>query len=371
MKFLEMYMMKRYVESFLIILIIACSCILECKARSKTWFYPDYIIKDANAILYWWDCLLLMLVIAILFILGVELVRRGKWKFAIIPFAACIVFMAVFGIRYQYSIGLAINKVEKLVMGTYIFICYGVARILEHGWIRSVARPAYLLFHVGAVIFCSWSYIYDEIYISPVVVFQMTVIFLLVYNYVFQSGKQFMSKKRKVIASVAGIIAFTVIFSFSRLEKILSIYYVEWLSYREAAFQTMITGDYSNQDLDPATMIKVKSYTMRWLGTAFGRKEQMIYILLLSAFLVLLIRMYCSKKDLSLKMVISAIVFSNLCGIVCEINLFYSAEVGGLVSRNLYQLIPIVYLAYINVRREKPLGTEFLAHQFLISDNLK
>ena len=232
--------------------------------------------------------------------------------------------------------------------------------------------------------FCSWSYIYDEIYISPVVVLQMTVIFLIVYNYVFQSGKQLMSKKRKVIASVVGIIGFTVIFSFSRLEEILlslestevlSNHNENWLSYREAAFQTMITGDYSNQALDPVTMYEVKSYTMRWLGTAFGRKEQMIYILLLSAFLILLMWMYCSKKDLPLKMVISAIVFSNLCGIVCEMNLFYSAEIGVLASRNLYQLIPVVYLAYVNVRREEVSRKEMIEmkyfgkYQFAFTDS--
>lgn len=47
-------------------------------------------------------------------------------------------------------------------------------------------------------------------------------------------------------------------------------------------------------------------------------------------------------------MLISSIVINNVLGIIYEVNLFYSADLGVMTSGNLFQLIPLTCFMYIN-----------------------
>ena len=146
-----------------------------------------------------------------------------------------------------------------------------------------------------------------------------------------------------------------IIYRILRFRGISSFGVRDWLTHRLEVLQSMLAGTFSSEELDIPTFMMIDSFKVVWLGLAFENNFQLVYIAEILIFLGLLVWLCWKYRDENfLFMLALSVLVNNILGIICEVNLFYSAEFGIMTSRNIFQIIPVICLLYMTVSVREP-----------------
>ena len=369
--------MRRQCENILITIFMICSLIFNYIAKTKTLEYPEYNIKfaDLSILQDWTLSLAFAFVISILAVFILKIIHKNVIKerqfiritekivrfsqrsyviiFKRILLSTIIIFLAtaIFCLSFVegYKFRAFIYILQQIINASYILICYEIANIF-HKIIFPQERAVvlYFLVHFMLVIFCSWIDYAKVFYLNPVNIIWQVSAFTIVYIKIFKASATSKEKLRyfTIIVSVQ-----TLLFSLQRITQIVSSIYepsgINWLTYRGNVFQALLTGDYPK--LEDITLLNLENFHMIWLGIAFEKWQQMLFLALFVLFMALFIFMYLKHKNESLlSTLILGVIVSNVLGFACEINLFYSVKFGVMTSGNLFQIIPLICIIYLN-----------------------
>ena len=372
--------MKRQYENLIITVLTIFSVMFGYIAKTKTWNYPKYEIKstDPSILEHWKMSLTFALVISVLIVLILKFTHKNIIRehrfirmtekavrfsqrgfiviFAKIFFTAFIILSATAVFCFSFVDGnkfrAFIHILQQIINASYVLICYEIANTL-HKTIFPQERAVilYFIFHFLLVVFCSWIDYAKIFYLNPVNIIWHTSAFAIVYIKVFNNST---AVKQKLMYFTTIVFVQTFIFSLQRITQIISSIFepserflTNWLKYRWDVFQAFVTNAYST--LEDIVLLNLKNYHIIWLGIAFEQWQQILFLLCFALFLIVLILMYCKHKfEPLLSTLILGIIVSNILGIICEINLLYSANFGIMTSKNLFQIIPIICVIYLN-----------------------
>ncbi len=163
---------------------------------------------------------------------------------------------------------------------------------------------------------------------------------------------------RKIKISIGVIFIQILVFSAHRIWEILSSFqnpsnnierHVNWLIHRWRVFHALTTGSYFDGQIDSYVLMNLPSFHITWLGIAFERWLQALYILIVICFLSLLAWMYRTHREEPLFRALTlGVIVSNVLGVICELNLFHSTPVSVMAAHQ-FQLIPLICLISTNI----------------------
>lgn len=373
--------MKQKYENIIVTVFMICSLIFDYVCKTKTWEYPDYMIMATEiSVLNNWRIALafafLMSFFAV-FVLRItertlikerRFIRMSKkllyfqerdlshtlivFKRLLISSSIILIATAVFCFFRGYKFSGFIYLLQRIISASYVLICYEIAVIL-HNTICPKERAVVLYFivHFMFVIFCSWLDYAKIFYLNPLNVTWLASVFSIVYIKVFKDSPTLKQK----LMSFGSITIFQIfLFSFQRLSQIaLSVFnpsgrfLTNWFMYRVSVFKAVFTGFYSG--VEDITLLNIPILNTIWLGIAFGKWQQMLFIILFAFFLGFFIFiLYRHKNEPLISLLILGIIINNILGSIYEVNLLYSANLGVMTSKNLFQLIPLICFMCVN-----------------------
>lgn len=345
------------VDKLCMILILAAVIVLEAWAETRTWKYPDYnIVRTESGFINWY-----LLRIAVVLLFSV-LLSATKYFWSKSKIRIGILF-ALAGVTI-YLAWLLMNgswvayELQQLMIGGYVIWCYGLSKLGKRCLDPRGGSIVYLVFGIGSMWFSNYSCLYEEATSGrPLTILYLAMIFMIVYAEIFWKDLwiSLKEKKRRIAILTVGMAA---VFSYKRLweifqsitESAASGYQgyqaSNWFLYRVNVWRAILTGQYRDTWLDIPGKVAVQNFHMTWLGYAFDRKYQYLYLFLLAAFLGLLGYMLRKSESRSsfYFVLIQSILLTNIGGIIAEINLFWGADIGVFLTQNVYQIMPIVFL---------------------------
>ena len=238
---------------------------------------------------------------------------------------------------------------QRLVISSYMLICYAVASLLKDETPKKYAGIEYTAINIAMIFFCSWHVVYERFYYNPAVIIWLSTGFTIAYLKIFHD--QSSSILQKVTIFSGSIVIHLLAFSFYRIAQIFN-NLVLWSFYHGNILNALCGDDYLNLNLEPPALYALRDVTMMWLGLAFSNTYKIIYILVFVLFLIYLVCLYMKHEDNFIKFLIVSILLSNLCALFCNINLFYSLELGIMTAGNLFQLIPLICLLFMLMKGE-------------------
>lgn len=349
--------MGKKIEKWALVILTVCGLALDFRVLQKTWNYPDYNIVPTNMSTIYFraaDLMFVLILCGIVIFICASIQKRGAMKklyYLTVP-----VVIAVYCVYLMLVDRSVIYGMQRMVIGTYFLICLAAAKILASYFEKKAAACLYLALHVLLVIFCSWHFFYREIYMSPPTIVWMAACAAIAFVTVFLEGSTLFAEKRKTAIAIALVLLQTVVFSLGRIKYIFmslgntgsGFAKVNWIQYRGVVLDGLISGNFDGTILDPPTMESVPGFHIIWSGVAFGRAEPLAYIIILAAIIFLLMRMFIAEKGRPvMRALILSVIIANVWGCLCEVNLFYSAEIGILASRNVFQLVTVIVVAYL------------------------
>ena len=238
---------------------------------------------------------------------------------------------------------------QRLVISSYMLICYAVASLFKEKTPEKYANIGYTAMNIAMIFFCSWHVVYKRFYYNPAVIICLSTGFTIVYLKMFHY--QFSSILQKIIIFWGSIVIYLFAFSFYRIDQIFNNLSL-WSFYHRNILNAFCWDDYLNLNLEPPALHTLKDIPIMWLGLAFSNTYKIIYILVFVLFLIYLVCLYMKHEDNFIKFLIVSILLSNLCALFCNINLFYSLELGIMTAGNLFQLIPLICLFFMLMKGE-------------------
>lgn len=326
---------------------------MELLAATKTWAWEDVVCRvvaaQPRAAFTLAVQLLLSAGAGILAAIGVRSLQKKSRCAAYICFGVSGVLALLGCLLFSDSADMAICRLQLLLLACYVPVCFGLLTLLKRFLPKTVALIGYILLHLLMVLFCTWYPFFGERSLSPSRVLWMAVAFQLVLD---RSVERDASDRRSRWISVGLILLQTVVLTLPRIVMILSSpqrdpaydapFSANWFTLRAAALQGLFSGVYPSPPLDPRVMSTIPRLTFAWLGTAFPRWMQLLYLLLTAAFVALLFR----RRRRDAKQPFSdalrdGTIFVALWGLLCAVFLLFPVGVGPFVSGNPYLLLPL------------------------------
>ena len=178
---------------------------------------------------------------------------------------------------------------------------------------------------------------------------------MTVYAVVFWKDSEGNRLKKEWQISILVVFTFEVLFSGGRL---LDIMYGSdgdlpaWFMYRWNVTKAVFRGEYSDDLLDIPCMVSVQDFHVLWLRRAFSASLSVAYVLLFLLFVGTLWWMLQNKRLSGFyRMLIINILTTNIIGLIAESNLIWGSDIGIIISRNIYQMIPVICLIAGNVTK--------------------
>lgn len=344
-------MMTKKIKSVSLTVLILVSLIFDYIAKGKTFLYPDCKIVSASPVILidWLWMLAIALGISLLSIIIIKDSAQKKFMSAILTSLIGVILVIVYCFIKNFDYRIYIYTFQRLVISLYMLICYAVASLLKEKTPRKYACIGYTAINIAMIFFCSWHVIYKRFYYNPTVIVWLSTAFTIVYLKIFHD--QFISILHKVIIFSGSIIIHLFAFSFYRIAQIFNNFSL-WSFYHENILSAFCESNYLNLNLDPPALYALRGIPMMWLGLAFNETYQIIYILFFVLFLIYIVWLYMKHEDNFRKFLILSILLSNLYALFCNINLFYSIEIGMMTAGNLFQLIPLVCLLFMLIKGE-------------------
>ena len=339
------FKIRNFLESISLAILISVSLIFDYICNTKTFSYPDYKIISVTSVILsgWLWNLVIALAISLVTIFIIKMSAQKKFMLAMATLISLIVIILVTAYFFinNFNYRFYIYTFQRIVISSYMLICYALTSLLKEKMLKKYATIAYTLIHLLMIFFCSWNWLYKRFYYNPTVIIWLSTGFIVVYLKVLND--KVMSASQKIIVFTVSIFLQLFVFSFCRMAKIFNNLSF-WSVYHENILKAFLKNEYLSLNLDPPTLYGLRDTPMMWLRLAFGKTHQIIYILVFILFLICLIRLYLKHEDKFTKFLITAILLSNFFALFCNINLFYSLELGIMTTGNPFQLITLICL---------------------------
>lgn len=357
--------MKRRIETCTLMILIACSLFIDYIARQKTWRYPDLdVIFNSEKARIWLTELVLAGIIATCVCLIAKFICKSL-KITIAFTMTIIICICVYSFyRYpfnsSYAVWVLIRETQKFITATYFpisfLIAYGLSKLLTN---KLISGSLSFVIHFCILFFTSWVPHFHEIALSPALIIYMVTAFMLAFICVFRNDDW--SPMQAAAYSAISIAIQTAAFSYSRLTTIIDnmfstntvtlAYNENWILYRKKIMDSMISG-IPKSDISPYALSEVPNYHFVWLGISYNSKLHLIYIIIFIAVVFMLTYMLITENfGRFTRFLIISCIAQSIWGLICELLLFYSADLGILFGHNVFQLVPLVLLLYcINKR---------------------
>ena len=342
---------KNVFESVSLATLILVSLVFDYIAKRKTFSYPDYKIVVASpfALTDWFWTLIIALIISLLAIIIIKASARKKIMPAILTSLSGVILVIAHCYIKNFDCQMYTYTFQRIVISSYMLICYAITSLLKYKMPKKYAGIVYTAINIAMIFFCSWNVFYKRFYYNPAVIICLSTGFTIVYLKMFYD--QFISILQKAIIFSGSIVIHLFAFSFYRIAQIFNNINL-WSFYHKNILNAFCRHDYLNLNLEPPALYALRDILMMWLGLAFSTTYQIIYILVFVLFLIYLIWLYMKHKDNFIKFLIVSILLSNLCALFCNINMFYSLELGIMTAGNLFQLIPLICLLFMLMKGE-------------------
>ena len=335
-------------ESVSLATLILVSLVFDYIAKGKAFSYHDYRIVSASSVILtdWLWTLIIASVISLLAIITINASAQKKFMTATLTSLSGVILLVAYCYIKNFDCRMYTYTFQKIVISSYMLICYAIASLLKYKMPKKYAGTLYTAINIAMIFFCSWNVFYKRFYYNPAVIIWLSTGFTIVYLTIFYD--QFSSK---VIIFCGSIVIHLFAFSFYRIAQIFNNLSL-WSFYHESILNAFCESDYLNLNLVPPALYALRDIPMMWLGLAFSNTYQINYILVFVLFLIYLVWLYVKHEDDFIKFLILSILLSNLCALFCNINLFYSLELGIMTAGNLFQLIPLICLLFMFIKGE-------------------
>lgn len=132
--------------------------------------------------------------------------------------------------------------------------------------------------------------------------------------------------------------------------------FVNWIAQRGKRLRSGITGDYSNicKWYMPSLINKCQLFYFYAKGYGFLSAAIVLITLTLCGFLVKLAA--CNRNNNLLKIFIITFVFQNIIGLLANIFLFHTTDIGIMFMRNKFDIIPLMWIFLSRYTRWKNYG---------------
>lgn len=344
----------RILQSIFLILIMSAAIGFAILAKTKTWNYPDYIIVETDASVMG-KYLLRIGMAAVLgtgFAAAYSAGKRGYTLCCCVISVICSAIYLLYLLLHKEWIG---YELQQLLIGSYVLFSYGAAWFSKKRFGNLTGSKMYVIFGIVSMMVSKYSFLYNRfIQGRPLTLMYMAIVFMMVYAAVFRQDQERDCISKKWYISILVVPAFVVLFSGGRIRDIICSISVSspenWFTYRWNVLKAVITGNYQGSVLDIPCIVYVRDFYILWLRQAFSSSLCMSYLLVFFLFVGLLWWMFRSGKTQSVlnQTLILSILTTNVIGIIAEMNLIWGADIGILVSQNIYQMIPVIWLI-INV----------------------
>lgn len=349
----------RILQSIFMILIMMAAVGFTILARTKSWNYPDYNIVETDA--YVMEIHLLR--IGMVTVLGTGFAfayltgKKGYQVFRYVIGGICSAIYLIYLLLHKEWIG---SELQQLFIGSYVLFSYGAAWFSKKRFGNLTGSKMYVIFGIVSMMVSKYSFLYDEfIQGRPLTLMYMAIVFMIVYAAVFRQDQERDCISKKWYISILVVPAFVVLFSGGRIRDIICSISVSspenWFIYRWNALKAVITGNYPGSVLDIPCIVHVRDFYLLWLRQAFSPLLCVSYLLLFLLFVGLLLWMFRNRKTQSVlnQTLILSILTTNVIGIIAETNLIWGADIGILISQNIYQMIPVIWLIITHANFDK------------------
>ena len=342
-------------ESIFLAVLILASLVFDYIAKGKRFLSPNYkigykIVSVSSVTLTdWLWTLVIALVISLLAIIIIKASARKNFMSAILTSLIMIILVMAYCYIKNFDYRIYIYTFQRIVISSHMLICYAVASLLKDKTPKKYASIVYTAINIAMIFLCSWNVVYKRFYYNPTVIIWLSTGFTIVYLMVFRDN--FTPILQKVIIFWGSIVMHLSVFSFYRISRILDNLSL-WTVYHKNILGAFFRSEYLNLNLEPPALYGLRDIPMMWLPLAFNNIYQIIYIFVFILFLICLVRLYMKHKDNFTKFLIVSILLSNLWALFCNINLFYSIELGIMTAGNSFQLIPLICLLFMLMKGE-------------------
>lgn len=351
--------MKKRIAGGVLLVCVMGGLLLEFMCRTRVWAYPNYVVSEdvSDTTLYWYLKLGVALLATLTAIAALSRFDDDTWGGIGITLVWIFCFLPIGFIWPQKGPAYIISYVQECVIALYVLLCWYIA-----DWVKEHVRPwnaAHIMFfviHLLIVSFCSWSTFYGEFYPSVPTVIWMAFAFALIYREEYWPKLKGLARWRQAAFFIGMIAVHLVLFNPARLVQIFQTFVdgsapswntggVSWWLYRLGVLKAHITGAYPQAIKDPLALGALVHIPLVWLGIAFGtRLYQMIYVALVAVSLLAIWQLYRESDYYRSDLLILGVFASNVWGLICSFNLFWSSSIGPLTSVNAFQLIPLILL---------------------------
>lgn len=344
----------RKLQMLYLILFLITAIVFAVISKTKTWNYPDFnIVETAPS-----DMTLYLLRLGIIAVLGIGLsaafsiYTKAHWTKSSVISIICVAVYLLYLLLHKEWIG---YEVQQLLIGNYVMFCYVIAGVGKKETGDRGGSIIYILSGIVSMVFSKYSFLYDEfIQGRPLILLYMAIVFVTVYAAVFWEHEKKERIKKRWYISVFTVLALVVVFSGERIldiiRSIIGNSSENWLIYRWTVWKAMLTGRYIDSAIDISCKVHVRDFHILWLRQAFSAALSISYLLILILFMGFLYWMLQREKKNNVlkRTIIFSILITNFLGIVAEMNMFWGASIGILLSQNLYQMIPVIWLIFEN-----------------------
>lgn len=339
-------------QSIFIVLFLIAAIGFDILSETKTWNYPDYVcvVTEESVMGTYLLRMGIAAVLGIGFSAAFSARKRGyqteSYVVSIICAAGYLLYLLLHKARIDYEL-------QQLFIGNYVLFCYGAAWLGKKRFGNLAGSMIYVIFAMVSMVASKYSFIYDGFTQGrPLTLLYMAIVFVIVYTAVFWQDAEKDYIRKKWVISILAVLAFVVLFSWERIRDILCSISSgspdNWFIYRWNVLKAVFTGNYLDSVLDIPCILCVPDFRILWLRQAFSDSLCMSYILVFILFTGLLWWMSRNNKTQSAleRILILSILTTNIIGIIAEINLIWGANIGILVSQNIYQMIPVIWLIF-------------------------
>lgn len=358
--------MKRKIAGTLLLLCVAGGIAFELLCHTRTWSYPDpQIVASSPSIQYHlFQKLVFAAVVSFVLVVTARCAGRGLEGLIFAAIAQLLLVCTVWHVWEALEADRQIDLAQQCVLALYVPICYGIAR-----WVKAHVAPwwtacaVFVALHLSLVAFCGWNTLCKVFFFGPAMVVWMAVAFFLVYEAEFW-GVEGVRWRQRLGRYIGVVSAHVMAFSLHRVVSILSPLWgggrygwlndgAEWWKLRMDMLTGQLTGSFTQLIEDRVSLSNLRLDTLAWLRVAFGEGYQLAYVVLWVVALVALWHLCRGCRvgdDPVARLLATGALISNVWGMACELNLFWSARVGTLVSVNPFQLVPLACLAVWGIR---------------------
>lgn len=359
-----------WMESTVIMVIVAVAVVMHCISIRYRWSYPSFLVTEADfgsihQFLLKIGCISVFAVSLALAICCFRSMRK-RTAFLFLPLSVFIWLFMVRTIRSDL-----LWELQSLMIGGYVIWSYVMATVSRKCFGKTTGTTLYVLFGIITLIFCRYSCIYDDFGMGrPLTVCYMSLLWWIVYLCFFQPCI-ILKKPKRAAAITGGTLIVSLLFSFERIvdiwmsmknDPLITGINDNWFTYRRAVWNALLNQDFSCVKGDPRLMTAIQDSDIVWLGMRNENIWQVIMLLAWGIFMFLLIYMLIKRRhmqetDTAQNVLVTGILISNTFGMIAELNQVWGADIGILITRNGYQIVPIICLAILNISSDANIGS--------------